>query len=284
MNIMTNHWSSAWDEHIVPMAERQRLLLACDFDGTIASIASTPQEAVLPENTRILLRKLSSCDGLTLAFVSGRELSDLKAKVNLEGVAYCGNHGMQIETPDLYWENFEALSCRPELSAAIDQLRHQSAHMEGVLVEDKQFTASVHWRLASPRDREQLADLVRDVAESYPDLRLTYGKAVWEIRPSVASNKGTALAHLLKRADLAPRDAVFLGDDHTDESAFRALSDGFTIRVGDDSPTDARFRAEDVADAAGLLFCLFVARNGLPAEVAATAFFEMLSAAKVTST
>ncbi|CAN5826217.1 hypothetical protein BH09VER1_BH09VER1_41910 [soil metagenome] len=280
---MINHWTTAWNEKIIPLARRQRILLACDFDGTVAPIAATPHDAKLPENTHALLRKLSSCEGITLAFVSGRELADLKSKVNLEGVTYCGNHGMEIETPDLYWENSEALSYRPNLSSAIDQLKRQSADMEGVLIEDKRFTASVHWRLASPDDREQLRASVRDVLKLHPDLRLTYGKAVWEIRPPVASNKGTALSFLLRKTELAAVDAVFLGDDHTDESAFQALEEGFTIRVGTVSDTKARFRAENVADAAGLLFCLYVARNGEPAEYATTPFPEMFSEAELAS-
>jgi trehalose 6-phosphate phosphatase len=242
----TPHWKDHWHDIAAQLASRRRLLLACDFDGTLAPIAARPEEAVLPEGMRTLLEKFAAWPGVTLAFVSGRALGDVRTR----------------EGPDFAWTSPEAIQRRSAVGAAVAELRSATAGMSGVLIEDKGLTATVHWRMASEESREALRPLVATAVESHAGLRLGHGKAVWELRPRVSWDKGAALRHLLIRARLERGSALFLGDDETDESAFRTLADGVTVRVGEPAATAARYRARDVSDAAGFLFCLFAARTG----------------------
>lgn len=247
------HWTTQWKAIATRLSTRSRLLLACDFDGTLAPIVARPEDAALPEATRDLLRKLMLCPGLTLAFVSGRSLADLWDRIGIEGATYCGNHGLEIEGPGFSWTNPEALLRGPAMAAAVAALRRETAGMDGVIIEDKGLTATVHWRLASADDREALRPLVAQAVEKHPGLRIAHGKAVWELHPRVNWDKGTTLYQLLSRAALKGADALFLGDDVGDESAFRALPDGLTLRVGEPTETAARFQARDVLDAADFL-------------------------------
>jgi len=254
------HWSERWKQIEEQLRTRPRVLLACDFDGTVAPIAARPDEAHLPEEMRTLLRQLATYGGLTLAMVSGRALHDVRQRVGLEGIFYCGNHGLEIEGPDLTWSSADAQAHRTELADALMVLRRQSSDIEGVIIEDKGLTGTVHWRLVPDDCRDRLREMVGAAVQSHSGLRLAYGKAVWEIRPRVAWNKGAAVRHLLKRVALSTADTICLGDDDTDESAHRALPDGVTLRVGACATTAARFRLNDVKDTAAFLFCVLGAR------------------------
>jgi trehalose-phosphatase len=275
------HWAEIWPEISRRLEGRERILIALDLDGTLAPITEWPRDARIPEETRILLRKLSLLPLVTVAVVSGRALADVRERVGLDRLTYCGNHGFEIEGPEFVWRSAEARAHRPSLARAVAQLRLETAVMPGVIVEDKGLTASVHWRMASNEDRQVLGPLVIAAVERNPGLRITHGKAVWELRPQVSGSKGTAVCHLLERAGMVPADAIFLGDDETDESAFRELRDGVTLRVGDSITTAAQFHARDVVDIAGFLLWLFVSLSGRPAgaRLSATTTFPKATAA-----
>jgi trehalose 6-phosphate phosphatase len=247
------HWKSAWRDGILTSLSQQRILVVCDFDGTLSPIAPTPQQAELPANTRGILRSLSVCPGVDLAFLSGREISDLKEKVGMEGATFFGNHGMQMESRDNRWESVGAMNHRANLSSALADLRKEVGKTEGILFEDKGLTASIHWRLVSEADRLALHVAVATVASKYDDLRLTHGKSVWELRPNVNRDKGTAMRELLENTAVPSSQAIFLGDDETDEAAFQVLSEGVTVRVGKPAGTFARYSATDTSDVAALL-------------------------------
>jgi trehalose 6-phosphate phosphatase len=260
---MTIYWSQAWKRIEAQIHAAPHLLVACDFDGTIAPIVPRPEDATLADELRLLLRWLSLRGRLTLALVSGRSLEDLRRRVGLDGVYYCGNHGLEIEGPGFAWSNAHALDHRGALATAVAELRRNAEGIPGVIIEDKLLTATIHWRMVPDESRDALREMVAAAVESRPGLRLAHGKAIWEIRPRVDWDKGSAIRHLLQRQGLSTAEAVCLGDDDTDESAFRALPDGVTLRVGGSTvETAARYRLNDVPDASAFLFCLLNARIG----------------------
>ncbi len=261
---MTPHWQERREEIRSQVEARPRVLLACDFDGTLAPIAPRPEEAMLPERTRRLLDQIARSADVVLAFVSGRGLRNLRAHVGIEAAFYCGNHGLEIEGPGIAWSSPEAASRRPEMDSILADLRRETSPLRNVLVEDKGLTATVHWRLASPDVRKRLGPIVADAVRKHPGLWLGEGKAVWELRPRVEWNKGSAVQFLLAHARLEAADTLFLGDDKTDESAFGVLPSGVTLRVGVDGKTAARYRARDPADAAEFLHFLFGGRCPVP--------------------
>lgn len=247
-------WSRAW-------ASTGRLVLLLDFDGTLAPIVDRPESAAMLPAARSALEILAARDGVDLAIVSGRGLDDARSLARLDGVAYAGNHGMEIEIERSREVHEEAASARPELDAVAAELRGRLARVDGALVEDKGLTLSVHFRLVSPSEVEGVRNAVATSVQGFERLRVTEGKRVLEIRPKVDWHKGRAVAFLLDH--LRPPSGapiLYLGDDRTDEDAFRVLRDGTFpgdgIVVADEPPasTSAVARlasAEEVAELLG---------------------------------
>jgi len=211
-------WAEAW-------RRTGRLVLLLDFDGTLAPIVDRPELAAMPDLTRRALERLMARPGVEVAVVSGRGLADARERAAIPGIAYAGNHGMEIHGPGIDRIHPEAAAARPVLERAASELRGAIAAIPGAFVEDKELTLSVHFRLA-PRDRvDEVHAIVRQVVEPLEGVHLTEGKQVIEVRPNVDWNKGRAVLFLLDQMR-PPLEApvLYFGDDRTDEDAFRALA------------------------------------------------------------
>ncbi len=220
-----------------------RMLLALDYDGTLAPIAARPEAAELPAATRGVLARLAARPDTDVAVVSGRTLEDVRARVGLAGVYYAGNHGLEIEGPGVQRVHTGAAASRPRIEACAAALRRALAGIEGVVIEDKGLTLSVHYRLVSAaEDVERVRALTRDACAGRERLRLTEGKRVLEVRPDVDWDKGRATRFLLDALELDALTAapvLFIGDDRTDEDAFRALRGrGDGVLVAESPPED----------------------------------------------
>jgi trehalose 6-phosphate phosphatase len=237
------------DRWIERWRARNRLVLLLDFDGTLAPIVARPELAAIPAETRLPLERLVRCPAVDAAVVSGRGMGDARRRAQIEGIAYAGNHGMEIEGPGVRQIHAEAEAARPRLQAVRDRVRAATAQVAGALVEDKGLTLSVHYRMV---DRERVPEVVAAVegaVDEQAGLRLTRGKEVLEVRPAVDWDKGRAVEFLLDH--LRPQPGVpvlYLGDDTTDEDAFRALrrwggGEGEGVIVADPVPEDTAARA-----------------------------------------
>jgi trehalose 6-phosphate phosphatase len=213
------------------------LLLGLDFDGTLAPIVPRPEDAALLPAARAALDLISARSDTHIALVSGRSLEDLRSRVVIDRVYYAGNHGLEIEGPGVHRLHEDAVSARATLEQLAHDLGRTLHAMDGVIVEDKILTLSVHFRLVTDEAQAlRVREEVRACARQYGDVRLTDGRKVVEIRPDVDWNKGRAFRFL--RDTLEDRfgrgPAVFIGDDRTDEDAFRELgSTDCSIVVGD---------------------------------------------------
>jgi trehalose-phosphatase len=222
-------------------AAESRLLFCSDFDGTLTPIASHPDKAELAGDTRKLLWNLSRLPGTSVAIVSGRGLLDLRHKVALPELWYVGNHGLEIMGPDKSYVHPDLDTLRPALGEWIWQVRKAFSTLPGIVIEDKQYTASVHYRRVKPEDRPPIETLLRETCPVTFEVR--GGKMVWELRPKIDWHKGWGIDWLAKHFQ-AP--VIFLGDDITDEDAFETLRNcALTIKVGH-GPTQAHFRLKDV--------------------------------------
>lgn len=224
------------------------LVLLLDFDGTLAPIVARPELAEIPERTRAALDRLLAAPGVRVAVVSGRGMADARERARIGGVAYAGNHGMEIEGPGVRRVHPEALAARPELDAVAAAVVPALAEVPGAFLEDKGLTLSVHYRLAPGDHVERVREIVRGAVEGRPGLRLTEGKMVLEVRPRVEWDKGRAVLFLLDHLRPPPDAPVlYLGDDTTDEDAFRALAGwsgaGEGIVVADPPPAGTAARA-----------------------------------------
>jgi trehalose 6-phosphate phosphatase len=240
------------------------LVLLLDFDGTLAPIVERPEAAALPPDTRRALQQLRAAPGVRLALVSGRGLDDVRARAGLGDIAYAGNHGMEIQAPGVRRIHEGAAAARPALEDVMRRLDPELAVIPGAILEDKGLTLSVHHRMVgSGAEREEVERRVRDAAAGAPELRITEGKRVLEIRPRVDWHKGKAVLFLLDHLAPVPGAPVlYMGDDATDEDAFRALAErqggGDGVRVADPLPTDtaARWSLRDPAEVGKFLHAL----------------------------
>jgi trehalose-phosphatase len=236
-------------EALLPVIDRVAARLAgrplavlLDVDGTLAPIAPRPEEAAVPAETRKVVAALAALPDVRVALVSGRAAADARRMVGVANVWVIGNHGFEVVSPDggeLPQPELEPW--RSAVARAARRIAPLVAPVPGVLLEDKGWTLSVHYRLADPKVVPRLVESVERVAEPL-GLRVMRGKMVVEVRPDVRVDKGTAvlrlanqLGALARREDDVSGDdrdaaagdgngsAVFVGDDRTDEDAFRAL-------------------------------------------------------------
>lgn len=240
------------------------LLVLLDVDGTLAPIAPTPDAAVVPDDTKRAVAALARRPGVHVALVSGRSAADARRLVGVGHVWVVGNHGIEVVSPSgdpMVDERVEPY--REPVARAATELRARASAVPGVLVEDKQLTLSVHYRLAERAVVPRLESVVREVARAHT-LHVAHGKEVFELRPPVEIDKGTAVLALAEELGaISEQSALFFaGDDRTDEDAFRRLRErvphAVTVRVGgvmtnDGTPTAAEFVVNDTEDVRSLL-------------------------------
>jgi trehalose 6-phosphate phosphatase len=213
------------------------MLLGLDFDGTLAPIVPHPEGAGLLPASRDALMRLAGRRDTRIALVSGRALGDLRRRVNLDGVYYAGNHGLEIDGPDVHRVHAEAEAARDSLALLARALESELSAIDGVVVENKTLTLSVHFRMVDDEaECERVRAAVRACAGTNSGMRLTDGKKVVEIRPDVDWHKGRAFRFLRDTLEktFGRGPAIFIGDDRTDEDAFRELGEmDCSIVVGD---------------------------------------------------
>jgi trehalose 6-phosphate phosphatase len=243
-------------------ADRGRLLVALDFDGTLAPIVPHPEDAALDPAVRHALAGLAARPDTDVALVSGRALADLRNRVRLVDAFYAGNHGLEIAGPGVDRVHDGAAAARPRLAARLASLAPRLRDLDGVQIEDKGLSASIHFRRADPAVEGELERRIAEAVRDEPSIRVTRGKKVIELRPAVAWHKGAALDFLIRTLEGGPEagvPALFIGDDATDEDAFEVLRDqrGGVV-VGDPPPADTAAAAYlgSVAEVASLLEAL----------------------------
>ena len=210
-----------------------------DIDGTISAIAPTPSEAMVDPGAKaaleLLTRRLAA-----VAVVSGRAPQDGAAMVGLPELTYVGNHGLERIVRGAPWTHPTAVAAQPAIAAALAEFEaaaRAAADAPWLIVENKGVTGTIHYRLApDPTQAVALLEPLARAAAERHGLRLTLGRMIFEMRPPLAVNKGTAIRDLA--SDLGLRGLVFFGDDVTDVDAFRALremraaGEAATLRVG----------------------------------------------------
>jgi len=216
---------------------KNNIFLFLDYDGTLTPIVKTPEKAFLPDEMRSIIKSLKR--RMPVAIVSGRGLEDIKKRVGIRDIIYAGNHGAEI------WDG-EKLVVSPELgdnkrilNQIITEMRGALSSVGGVFIEEKGITASIHYRKVPSRDLGKLFDIFWSTAERYKGLfRITSGKKVFEIRPYGIWNKGDAVKWIIKNFG-GNRIPIYIGDDVTDEDAFKILRGrGIGISVGKSEESD----------------------------------------------
>jgi trehalose 6-phosphate phosphatase len=222
------------------IAQAPRLLFGLDFDGTLAPIVDCPNKAVMPAATREVLWKLHRLPGVTVSIVSGRSLNDITSRVGIDGLIYSGNHGLEIEGSGLRFAHPRALALTGALRSIMEEVAVKTSSLDGVEIEWKQLTASVHYRRASVFARRDVLGILR-ASRLADDSRFVVreGKKVYDVRPQVFWNKADAMRWIRDRKNLHNALVILAGDDSTDEDAFNAFDDAISLCVAPQGQTAA---------------------------------------------
>ncbi len=235
----------------------RRATVFLDYDGTLTPIVQDHTRACLPAPMRAAVVRLARCCPVTI--ISGRDLARLHELVALESVTLAGSHGFQITLPEGRGGGLEKGSeFLPLLDQAERTLRRRLADIPGHDVERKRFSIAVHYRQVADGDVAALRAVVDEVLKMHSQLRLGHGKKVFEIRPDVSWGKGHAVQWILREQGLDHAGAVplYIGDDLTDEDAFRVLAGWgicIAVRHREDRRTAADFTLADVSEVRKLL-------------------------------
>lgn len=252
---MTRPLAEALDGVAARVRAAGRAWVGLDFDGTLAHHHNDPFAVELPAGARAALEAL--VPRAAVAVISGRALADVRARVGVPGVAFAGNHGLELDAPGLAALDPVAVAARPVLAAAADLLRPVAAAL-GLPLQDKGLTLAIDYRGRPASARAEVARAIDDAVRAAGGLYAHHSLIGSEVRPLGAGNKGTAAVrlweHQLGRAGVA----VFAGDDRTDEDAFAALAGQVTVKVGD-GPTGAAYRATGPDEVRELLAALAAA-------------------------
>lgn len=235
--------SEPLQEALTALAGRRPLLVASDYDGVLARLRDDPSDAVPEQGVAEVLARLAAVDGVTVALVSGRGVADLQGTSGLTGpLRWVGSHGAEFDGP-----------LTGELAGRRDALAQRLAPLvaatAGARLEVKPASVAVHVRQVADRGAATaLLEQARSAADS--SLTLKPGKDVLELAVTDA-DKGSALRRLAD--ELGAAATLYLGDDLTDEDAFRVLGpDDVSVKIGD-GDTVAQHRVADPAGAVALL-------------------------------
>jgi trehalose 6-phosphate phosphatase len=226
-----------------------RLAMFLDYDGTLTPIVSRPEEAVLSNSTRELLRALAA--NVPVALLSGRDLEDMRRRVDVEEIIYAGSHGFDIAGPRGLRKQV-ATEFPPILDAAEKELKQKLGDINGALLERKSFSIAAHYREVADESLSEVEQAVNDVTTHHRELRKIAGKKVHELQPNIDWHKGKALLWILEAMASESREIfpIYIGDDLTDEDAFRAIKErGIGIIVSEKPrPTAARYALKNPAE------------------------------------
>ncbi|KAF7090324.1 hypothetical protein CFC21_093091 [Triticum aestivum] len=234
-------------KQIVASAQGKKIAVFLDYDGTLSPIVDDPEKAVMSPVMRAAVRNVAKY--FPAAIVSGRSRKKVLEFVKLKELCYAGSHGMDIMTSSSahYEHNTEkgkeanlfqpARDFLPMIDEVSKALLEVTSGIEGASVEDNKFCVSVHYRNVDEKDWELVARLVNEVLEDFPALKVTNGRMVLEVRPVIDWDKGKAVEFLLQSLGLSDSENVipiYIGDDRTDEDAFKVLRErncGYGILV-----------------------------------------------------
>ncbi|KEH34903.1 putative trehalose-phosphatase [Medicago truncatula] len=251
-------------DQILYSAKRKQIVFFLDYDGTLSPIVADPEKAFMTRKMRATLKDIAR--NFPTAIVTGRCREKVFNFVKLAELYYAASHGMDIMGPTknrsaeksnvnkavLFQPASQYL---PMIDEVYKILLEKTKSVSGAKVENNKFCLSVHFRCVDEKSWAPLAEKVRLVLNEYPKLKLTQGRKVLEIRPTIKWDKGKALEFLLESLGYKNSNDVFpiyIGDDRTDEDAFKVLrrrGQGVGILVSSvPKETDASYTLQDPSE------------------------------------
>lgn len=241
-----------WQE-IKEKLQGKRPLFFLDYDGTLSPITSHPKDARLSKHMKEVLEEISR--RFFTAVISGRALADIKELLGDMPLYISGSHGFVIETDagDVF-RLPEAASYRKDLEAAYLMLKEKLSSLRGAVLENKDFSVAIHDRMVEESLKKVVHTCVMETAALFPRLRMNTGKCLFELKPALNWDKGRAVQWILDRISFRPAEEcpIVIGDDVTDEDAFRAVREnGISLFVmGEKKETDADYILQNTEEVA----------------------------------
>lgn len=267
---MGKNWIKARTTTLKKLVTPNRMGLITDMDGTISHIVANPEDAVVTPRNYELLQQLR--EKLTLvSVVSGRSVRSVTTRLDLPGIVYIGNHGLERCVNGQVRHSFNIDRFRPMLKASAEKLKQIPLY--GIQVEDKGATVTLHYRQTedTQQTRYQLLPIVQKIAAQH-NLEYFEGRMIFELCPPVEANKGSAFEELVNEFSLD--SAIYIGDDTTDLTALKMAQQlrlertCYAIGVGvmsENSPAglakEADLLASGVPDVENLLAWILENRN-----------------------
>jgi len=247
------HLLGEWAKLKKSFRDTQKILLLLDYDGTLSSIAPRPDKAFLDRKIKKTLILLSKKNDVLIGIVSGRALTKVKKLVGIKNIYYVGNHGFEIKGPTIKYIHPACRRFKPVIKKLKKLLNKTLSNIKGVIVEDKKLTITVHYRLVKHKELKRLKEIFKRTCTPFVSdrkIKLSYGKKSWEIRPPVKWDKGEAvkkILHKFSKKDILP---IYLGDDVTDEDAFRVLRvKGLSVFIGNPfKKSNAKYYLKSVSE------------------------------------
>jgi len=177
-------------------------------------------------------------------------------RVGLKNIIYVGNHGLEIEGPEIRFEGIISERLQAVIRHIYEELQDKLLGIKRVIVEDKKITLSIHYRLTKPGDMLEVKKIVNEIIRPYiigNKIKINTGKQVIEIKPLIEWDKGKVILWLLARQQFKLEDRkilpIYVGDDVTDEDAFKILRNkGLTIFVGEPDISQAEYYLKDTKE------------------------------------
>lgn len=262
---------SSFDD-VIKHAHKKQVVVFLDYDGTLSPIVEDPERAFMSTEMRASVKDLASY--FPTAVISGRSRPKVFEFVQLAELYYAGSHGMDIMGPAKSSDGFRVKGTKtrdkkgnevvlfqpaseylPLINEVFTALIETTKLIKGAKVEHNKFCVTVHFRRVKEEHWEALAERVGNVLKDYPSLNMTHGRKVLEVRPSISWDKGKAVDFLLKSLGFKDTNDVFplyLGDDKTDEDAFRTINGskhGCSILVSSvPKSTEAKLSLQDPSE------------------------------------
>ncbi len=224
------------NKEIFDIFSRKKPVIFLDYDGTLTPIVSRPEDAIISNEMKATLKSLAS--KFTVAIVTGRDKEDVENLVNLDELIYAGSHGYIISGPNnLFMEHPDSKKIIPKLDEIQKKVEKKLKEKTvGTQIDRKRYAIGIHYRNARPEDEEIVYDIANQILDEHKEHKIGEGKKIVEIKPNIDWHKGKAVEWILDALELSEKDniiPIFIGDDITDEDAFKTLQDkGIGIMVG----------------------------------------------------
>jgi trehalose-phosphatase len=240
------------------------LFLFLDYDGTVIPIRDKPGHAIISKRVKRLLRALSKTPQCKLAIISGRSLENISRVIGLDNIIYGGNHGLELKGPGIRFKSPVSEKHKAVLQGINRKLHNKLRPIKSALIENKGMSLTIHYRTVAPKKIPLVKTIFRQITAAHlrrNEIRVRPGKKVLEVFPPVDWDKGKAVRWLLKKGGHSAFP-VFIGDDLTDENAFKFLKySGLTVFVGGRKKSNARYYVNDIDEVLNFL-SWFVIRKG----------------------